>query len=140
MPNLLKTWIYNHFCIKGCLGAQYEVFADAMIPIPSVCNLLKAKINTLFHYYHSIKLFHYMFLNEQDYPLNSIFRDMLIELGYEEYKNYYLHHKRNNYKYCHYLDKVRLCLEFILNLNSSIFDANVPCPASFVICVANSAR
>lgn len=90
--NLIKpgcaTCIYNHFCIKGCLGAQYEVFADAMIPIPSVCNLLKAKINTLFHYYHSIKLFHYMFLNEQDYPLNSIFRDMLIELGYEEYKNY----------------------------------------------------
>lgn len=56
------------------------------------------------------------------YCLSKMFDDVM---EYEEYKNYYLHHKRNNYKYCHYLDKVRLCLEFILNLNSSIFDAKI---------------
>ena len=34
---------YNAICMKGCLGAQYEVFADPFYPIPSVCNLLQHK-------------------------------------------------------------------------------------------------
>lgn len=34
-------------CIKGCLGSQYEYSGELYLPIPSVCNLLKAKYSYL---------------------------------------------------------------------------------------------
>ena len=34
----------NGYCLKGCRGAQYEIFKDVATPIPSVCNLMKAKV------------------------------------------------------------------------------------------------
>ena len=35
------------FCIKGCLGAQYEVTKDPFMPIDSVCNFEKRKYSVL---------------------------------------------------------------------------------------------
>lgn len=45
------TCVYNKFCIKGCAGSQYENTGDLFFPIPSVCKLEKAKINTTINYY-----------------------------------------------------------------------------------------
>lgn len=44
---------YRDFCIKGCLGAQYEYSGEILQPIPSVCKLEKAKINTLIELYNT---------------------------------------------------------------------------------------
>lgn len=82
------TCDYNVFCMKGCLGAQYEKFGDPNIPILSVCTLLKTKLNTLMNYYHSIGLFHWLFQTEPKYPSNKAFQDLLIKIGYTEYEIY----------------------------------------------------
>ena len=34
----------NGYCLKGCRGAQYEIFKDVATPIPSVCNFMKVKV------------------------------------------------------------------------------------------------
>ena len=38
--------IKNH-CLKGCRGAQYEIYKDFNGPIPSVCNLMKVKFMSI---------------------------------------------------------------------------------------------
>ena len=53
------------------------------------------------------------------YCLSKMFDEVM---DYEEYKNYYLNHNKNNYKYCKYLDKVRLSLEYILYLDNTTFN------------------
>ena len=89
---------YRIFCLKGCLGAQYEKFGDPNIPIPSVCNLLKAKINTLLEYYHSVGLFHWLFTEEPKYPCNQAFQNLLLKLNYMEYDKYKDLGNYKNYK------------------------------------------
>ncbi|MGN1342695.1 MAG: hypothetical protein ACI4VL_05745 [Bacilli bacterium] len=42
----------------------------------------------MIEFYHSIGLFHYLFTYEKSYPLNSVFKDILLKLGYEEYSIY----------------------------------------------------
>ena len=79
---------YQHICLKGCPGAQYEYSADATMQIPSVCELLKTKYKTLLEYYHSIGMFHYIFTTEPLYPANTIFQDLLVNAGYKEYQQY----------------------------------------------------
>jgi radical SAM protein with 4Fe4S-binding SPASM domain len=37
----------NDICPHGCLGAQYEVFGDPYIPIPTVCRMEHAKLRGL---------------------------------------------------------------------------------------------
>lgn len=39
--------IYKHLCTKGCLGSQYETMLDPFAPCDSVCDLYKAKIDTI---------------------------------------------------------------------------------------------
>lgn len=41
------TCFANKVCLKGCLGAQYEVHGEYLMPIESVCNLEKAKASFL---------------------------------------------------------------------------------------------
>lgn len=79
---------YRIICMKGCLGSQFETFGDVYFPIPSVCKLLQTKYNTIIDFYHSKGLFHYLFQNEPNYPLNREWQIFLINLGYDEYKNY----------------------------------------------------
>lgn len=89
---------YNIFCLKGCLGAQYEKFGDPNIPVPSVCNLLKSKIDTLLEYYHSVGLFHWLFTEEPEYPCNQAFQKLLLNLNYTEYDKYNNLGSYKNYK------------------------------------------
>lgn len=79
---------YNQICMKGCAGSQYEVFADPYFSIPSVCSLFECKYSTLLDYYHSIGLFHHIFNVEPRYPVNTIFKELLLKHGYNEYKKY----------------------------------------------------
>lgn len=39
-------------CICGCYGSQYEYSGEIMLPIPSVCNLMKKKHNHLVNLYN----------------------------------------------------------------------------------------
>lgn len=79
---------HKKVCMRGCMGAQFEFFGDVYFPIPSVCKLLKTKYNTLTEFYHSKGLFHYLFQQEPDYPLNKEWQQYLINLGYNEYIKY----------------------------------------------------
>lgn len=82
------TCDYNDFCLKNCLGASYEKFGDINIPVPSVCQLLQAKINTIVEYYHDVGIFHWLFQTEPEYPCNTSFKKLLLKLGYLEYEKY----------------------------------------------------
>lgn len=42
---------YTSYCIKGCMGAQFEANREPMLPCDSVCELEKAKIVYLYHKY-----------------------------------------------------------------------------------------
>lgn len=44
---------YRPFCLQGCFGAQYEYSGEILSPIPAVCNLQKAKIDTLLELYNT---------------------------------------------------------------------------------------
>lgn len=93
------TCPYKMVCMKGCIGAQYEKYADPNISIPSVCDLLKAKANVIIHFYHSIGLFHYLFTTEPEYPINTIYLQLLQYLGYKEYNNYQNLGEYSDYEY-----------------------------------------
>lgn len=80
---------YNLICLKGCLGAQYEKYADISMSIPSVCKMFEKKYNTMINFYHSIGMFHYLFTKQINYPLNTLFQKVLLSLGYNEYKVYH---------------------------------------------------
>ena len=80
--------MYNPVCMKGCLGAQYEIFGTPTVPISSVCSMFQIKYNTLIEYFHSIGLFHYIFKTYPTYPDNLDLQLLLINLNYIEYKKY----------------------------------------------------
>lgn len=48
---------YKNFCIKGCLGSQYEYSGEILHPIPTVCKLEQAKIDTLIELYNTYGVF-----------------------------------------------------------------------------------
>lgn len=48
---------YKNFCIKGCLGSQYEYSGEILHPIPTVCKLEQAKIDTLLELYNTYGVF-----------------------------------------------------------------------------------
>lgn len=66
---------YKGMCLQGCLGSQYETFSDFNIPIPEVCQLLKAKIDFIINKYNELKV------------LNVILTDKTLEF-IEEDLNY----------------------------------------------------
>jgi hypothetical protein len=86
--------------MKGCNGAQFEAFADPLLPIPEICNLFDSKINFLIKKYHELGLFHFLFRNENMKPnpdsnlilLDSEQKKHLLDLlknkGYLEYEQY----------------------------------------------------
>ncbi len=53
------TCIYNSYCLKGCLGSQYESTGDPWIPIPNVCRFFKTKYNFLLSKYEKLGVFEY---------------------------------------------------------------------------------
>jgi radical SAM protein with 4Fe4S-binding SPASM domain len=84
---------YNYFCIKGCLGSQYETFGDYNIPIPNICELMQAKTDFLFKKYHDTGLFKIYFENLQEfadgkYNEASRYLEFLLYKGYKEYERY----------------------------------------------------
>ena len=49
--------IYRDFCMKGCLGAQYETTGELYEPSINVCRMLKVKYRTLFNLYQEYNIF-----------------------------------------------------------------------------------
>lgn len=43
--------VYNSYCIRGCLGAQLEKYKDPFMPLNTVCDFEKAKIDWIISYY-----------------------------------------------------------------------------------------
>lgn len=54
------TCVFNEFCLKGCLGAQYEEQGDPFIPVPNVCEFFKAKYGFLLTYYEQLGVIDYL--------------------------------------------------------------------------------
>lgn len=83
---------YRFFCMKGCLGSQYETFGDYNIPIQSVCDLFQAKIDFLFKKYHELGVFKYYFDNISKFTEEQINSKRVLEFllykGYKEYDKY----------------------------------------------------
>ena len=47
---------YKNLCIKGCPGAQYEDSGELFLPIPSVCNLFRKKLDHLIKLYNDYNI------------------------------------------------------------------------------------
>lgn len=45
---------YSYFCLRGCYGSQRETEGDPFMPIESVCNLFRAKIDFLIDKYERL--------------------------------------------------------------------------------------
>lgn len=67
---------FNDICMKGCLGAQYEISKDLFYPLESVCNMLKAKYNYLINKHKELGLFDIMF-NKLDNNSVEFFKKLL---------------------------------------------------------------
>ena len=76
----------NRFCLKGCRGAQYEVFKDVNAPIPSVCNLMKVK--AMYNFINIIYLAKKYDLTEKFQMHINFISDILEQLK-EEDKEFY---------------------------------------------------
>ena len=48
--------VYNPCCIRGCLGAQLEKYKDPFMPLNTVCDLEKAKMDWIISYYKDWKI------------------------------------------------------------------------------------
>ena len=81
----------KHFCLGQCNGASFEYSQEPFIPVPSVCDLLNAKVNYLVKRYHELGLFHYLLQND-DYGPRGDAKDGYIDLlkakGYNDYEQY----------------------------------------------------
>lgn len=58
--NQCNTCLYNHYCLKGCIGSQIETMRDPFIPIPSVCKFFKAKYSAIIQWYERIGIIKYL--------------------------------------------------------------------------------
>lgn len=64
------TCDYKEFCIGGCLGAQFEDSGDMNLPIQSVCNLFKAKIDFIFNKYKNLGILNIL-MDPKQTPLDN---------------------------------------------------------------------
>jgi len=53
------TCLFNHYCLKGCYGSQYENMGDPFIPVPNICNFFKKKYSFLLQKYKDMGVFDY---------------------------------------------------------------------------------
>lgn len=51
---------YNHLCMKGCLGSQFETNGSMFNPCESVCKMQKAKIDFLVDKYTELGVYEVM--------------------------------------------------------------------------------
>ena len=84
---------YRFFCEKGCLGSQYETNGDYLIPVQTVCNLFRTKLDFLFNKYHKLGLFHRYFKHDKIFnSKHSVesrrYLEFLLMKGYKEYEQY----------------------------------------------------
>lgn len=64
--------LYSHFCLRGCYGAQREVEKDPFMPIESVCNLFRRKIDFLIDKYGQLGVWDNL---EKLSPANARYED-----------------------------------------------------------------
>lgn len=79
---------FEKFCLKGCLGAQYEVMGDPFLPIPNVCEFFRAKYTHLLEKFQKMGVIKYLqtFTRyEKDYPIVKNFLKMVQQ--WENWKN-----------------------------------------------------
>lgn len=51
------TCIYSKYCLKGCLGSQYETTGDPFMPMECVCKFFKAKLKFLANKYNELGVY-----------------------------------------------------------------------------------
>lgn len=74
------TCPFADMCVKGCLGAQYEINQDPFITCKSVCELYKAKICFLIYKYEKLNI-----LSELSIP-NTLINDIKNTKEYQAWK------------------------------------------------------
>ena len=70
------TCIFKDYCLKGCLGSQYESMGDPFVPSKNVCNFFKEKYSFLLNTYEKMGVINYLkevSPLEIDYPEISLF-------------------------------------------------------------------
>lgn len=82
LPQCEKCSI-KHYCIKGCLGSQYEITGELFQPIESVCNLFKAKVEFLIKKYHEMGILKEAVLILPD-DITKLLIELIKELGLDE--------------------------------------------------------
>ena len=54
------TCLFKNYCLKGCLGSQYETMGDPFIPNENICNFFKEKYSFLLKYYSDLGVIDYL--------------------------------------------------------------------------------
>ena len=76
MPYCEKCAI-NRFCLKQCLGSQYETHRDMFESNVSVCNLYKTKVLTLYNLLKENKIFDYVEENKVLMKREELYFDVM---------------------------------------------------------------
>lgn len=85
------TCVFNNYCLKGCLGSQYENMGDPFIPIPNVCDFFKNKYGHLIEHYEQlgvISLLRKCTKYELEYPRIKRFLDFVDNYYFDKQKPY----------------------------------------------------
>ena len=63
------TCVLSNFCVRGCMGSQFENTGELFYPDPKTCNFFMAKITFLILKYEKLGLFEYKPFLEKKSPL-----------------------------------------------------------------------
>lgn len=94
-PNIAPKCVtcpIKDFCLKGCLGAQYEFSGEYLKPIPIICKLFLAKWNFLVDYWYQLGIlesaknqgfFNIENQNKKNQKFKNMANILLIQRGYD---------------------------------------------------------
>lgn len=78
----------NSYCMKGCIGSQYETLNEPFCPIPSVCELLKASFLFLYLKHEKLGAFNIPIVQDKLSDINTVYKNLVIKENCQKWINY----------------------------------------------------
>lgn len=76
------------FCMKGCVGSQYETLNEPFCPIPDVCNLLKAQFLFLYLKHEKMGAFNKPELQGLYLEMHQAYRNLVMKENCQKWISY----------------------------------------------------
>ena len=69
----------SQYCMKGCIGSQYETLNEPFCPIPDVCDLLKANFLFLYLKHEKMGAFNNAEFMARNPDIHLIYKNLVVK-------------------------------------------------------------